>query len=212
MFRGLPSHVSQYQEKLLLKPELQVKWLQYLNRQSRNNRGFTLIELLVVIIIIGVLAAIALPSLLSQVNKARQSEARQNVGAMNRSQQAYYLENSNSFTVSIADLGIGIKTQTENYIYDIRGQADDTSSETPRYSTMVRNQGRAHQDKLKSYAGIVYTAEQPIDNVNESITLSIMCESVKPSPNQTNPSTIVMRSNGIGECPNDNGGKMKPIK
>ncbi|MBD2291207.1 prepilin-type N-terminal cleavage/methylation domain-containing protein [Microcystis wesenbergii FACHB-1317] len=69
------------------------KLIQALNKKN-GNKGFTLIELLVVVIIIGVLAAIALPNLLGQVAKGRQAEARNNLGTVNRAQQAYRLENA----------------------------------------------------------------------------------------------------------------------
>ena len=60
--------------------------------KSQQEKGMTLIELLVVILIIGILATIALPSLLTQVGKARESEARVQLGALNRAQQAYFVE------------------------------------------------------------------------------------------------------------------------
>jgi type IV pilus assembly protein PilA len=77
-----------------MKSEFKAKYLQHLVRKNKGNEGFTLIELLVVIIIVGVLAAIALPSFLNQIGKARGSEAKSNLGTMNRSQQSYRLENN----------------------------------------------------------------------------------------------------------------------
>ena len=50
--------------------------------------------LLVVIIIIGILAALALPTFLNQVNKARQSEDKAFLSSIVRVQQAYITEKS----------------------------------------------------------------------------------------------------------------------
>ena len=63
-------------------------------KNKKGEKGFTLIELLVVVIIIGVLAAVALPNLLGQVGKARESEAKNIIGALNRAQQSRFVERS----------------------------------------------------------------------------------------------------------------------
>jgi type IV pilus assembly protein PilA len=112
-----------------MKTELKAKFIQHILGKKKDNEGFTLIELLVVIIIIGILSAIALPSFLSQANKGKQAEAKQNVATVNKSQQAYTIEN-NAWITDIADigkLGTGIRTQTVNYTYAmyIVGGAND---------------------------------------------------------------------------------------
>lgn len=134
-------------------------YLNYL-KASKSNSGFTLIELLVVIILIGILSAIALPSFLNQASKARQSEAKTNVGALNRAQQTYYLENQ-VFADKVVDLGVGI-TATENYEYSSVAIGDLTSG--------VANKAKANNADLKGYAGGVFK------DAATGTTNSILCE------------------------------------
>jgi type IV pilus assembly protein PilA len=60
----------------------------------KNKKGFTLIELMIVVAIIGILAAIAIPDFLKFQAKAKQSEAKQNLGAIFTTQVAYFGENN----------------------------------------------------------------------------------------------------------------------
>jgi len=143
-----------------MKTELKAKFLQHINKK-RQDQGFTLIELLVVIIIIGILSAIALPSFLSQANKAKQSEGKQYVSSINKAQQAYFAENT-KFSDSVTTLGIGLKTQTSNYTYSI-GLAGGgaTGAASP-----------ATGSPLKSYAGAVGL----VSAGEAKTTSSILCE------------------------------------
>ena len=58
----------------------------------RRKKGFTLIELMIVVAIIGILAAIAIPNFLKFQAKAKQSEAKSNLGAIYTAQVAYFGE------------------------------------------------------------------------------------------------------------------------
>lgn len=80
-----------------------------------DEQGFTLIEALVVIVVMTVLSALAVPTMLTQVNKAKESEAKTHVSAINRAQQAYFVQYG-SFA-PLANLELGIATSTQNYVY-----------------------------------------------------------------------------------------------
>jgi type IV pilus assembly protein PilA len=110
-----------------MKSEFKAKFLQNLVRKNKGNEGFTLIELLVVIIIVGVLAAIALPSFLNQIGKARGSEAKSNLGTINRAQQSYRLENS---TFATATANLDAKITPNFFTYAVAAGADNLDAIT----------------------------------------------------------------------------------
>ncbi len=149
-----------------MKAQIAAKYIQFLsNKKANKNSGFTLIELLVVIIIIGILSAIALPSFLNQAAKARASEARTNVGAVNRAQQAYYLENQQFVegTGVPAGLGLGI-SNTVNYSY--------ASATLTNVQTDILNKATFLKPDLKSYSGGVFK------DATAGAIKSILCETV----------------------------------
>ena len=98
------------------------KLLQNLNNK-KGNKGFTLIELLVVVIIIGVLAAVALPNLLAQVGKARESEGKLGVGTITRAQQTRHFETGNfedednAGFATIAGNNLGLTATSEYFTF-----------------------------------------------------------------------------------------------
>lgn len=96
-------------------------------------------------------------------NKAKQSEGKQYISSINKGQQAYYIEKE-EFSYSISDLGIGVRTETDNYSYDI---------EKIDPKAFVISTASAKDSQLKSYAGLVY--------VEDNITKSKICETDQPS-------------------------------
>ncbi len=157
---------------------------------KKEEGGFTLIELLVVIIIIGILAAIALPSFLNQANKARQSEAQTYAGSVNRAQQAYYLENSefaaesstkvdyDSSDDALAALGLGISTETENYLYTIESTtASESASIYAQPTDGAEEPALDPESALLGFVGGAAIASTTGAEGGEATTVAILCRS-----------------------------------
>ena len=174
-----------------MKTELKAKFLQHLLKKKQDDQGFTLIELLVVIIIIGVLSAIALPNFLNQTAKAKQSEAKQNIGVINRAQTAFRTEN-NQFATSFDALAIGSlagntsTTTSTNYSYGISGTTDS--------ATITAT---ARDTSLKAYSG---ASTKYTNASNQSAISSVICEATAPGTTDATP-PIVTSTNSAPTCP-----------
>ncbi len=117
--------------------------LHAIRRRINDERGFTLIELLVVILIIGILAAIAIPSFLSQKDKAGDASAKSFVRNMQTAEETYFTDN-NTYTAQLSDL------QT------IEPALTDTPSSTPPTAAAATNILRDFRVTATSRAGVSY--------------------------------------------------------
>jgi type II secretory pathway pseudopilin PulG len=126
---------------------------------------------LVLLMCIGVTIAIALPSYLNMVSRAKQSQAKQYLSSMNRAQQAHFAEKS-ALTNSIDALGLGIKTETALYKYSIRAT-----------KTAVFHYAVAKQPEPKNYVSSVFLVPEYVRDNSDAdnqvlitTSISILCE------------------------------------
>jgi type IV pilus assembly protein PilA len=163
-----------------MRPELQAKMIQHLNKK-KGEQGFTLVELLVVIVIIGILTAIALPSFLNQTAKAKQVEAKTNMSSMNKIQQAFRIENA-TFTSNFNDLALGRLVGANNPAY---------SYSIPTATAAAFNGLATTNDaSLKSYSNAVTVANVAGGGgVSNAEWNSIICEATVPAASAVAPPT-----------------------
>jgi type IV pilus assembly protein PilA len=131
--------------------KIQNKFLQSL-LFNKDSKGFTLIELLVVMIIIGVLVAISLPNFINQIGKARETEAKNMLGSIARSQQAYHFEKQTfASTMRLLELSGTFRSKYYNIL--------DPSIAN---DVLVKHQATAinhTKDRVRDYAiGVYYDA------------------------------------------------------
>lgn len=112
-------------------------------------------------------------------NQISQDEAMNYVGAMNRGQQAYYLEYS-KFSSSLEELYLGIPMETEHYRYSVVQQNES-----------VLNYAIAKNNSMVSYVGAVFPISSP-DN-NDYTTQAIVCAA--ETPGSTRPNAPFLENN-----------------
>ncbi len=168
-----------------MKSTFTAKYLQTLARKKKENEGFTLIELLVVIIIVGVLAAIALPSFLNQIGKARGSEAKANIGTINRAQQSYRLEQGSFAGGATGLTALDAQVSGKFYTY-VLGAGTATGSSVSATLTTV-------SPDLKTFSGAV---AQP---AGTDFFGQVICESTSNGGTVPTP-TAPLATGDEGEC------------
>jgi|GEM_PF-472878 len=131
--------------------------------QNKKNQGFTLIEILVTVIIIGVLASFALPNVLGQTAKARQAEAKLDLGTIDRAQQSYKGEKGTFTRLTNPFLGVVI----QGVYYNFSGPVSDNGT----YASHSASAISTYVNDIKNYASAV-----SVDN-NGNFA-AVVCESL----------------------------------
>ncbi|GAB4232613.1 MAG: hypothetical protein Kow00121_60750 [Elainellaceae cyanobacterium] len=137
-----------------------------------------------------IVLAIIFPAFLGEAGNARQAEAKNYIGSLNRAQQAYHIENG-QFSFDMSALGVGVPAETENYSYQIYLYDSDP---------IAMQVAIPRQPELNSYVGLVWT--ENLDSSPTVVTRSLLCESDMPSQAEPSDPNIVDGATGLElDCP-----------
>jgi uncharacterized protein YjbI with pentapeptide repeats len=114
----------------------------------------------------------------------QQSEAKSHIDSINRGQRSHYAERE-KFSLELEDLSYGIRSETENYTYEIIATSDRTAVHF----------AQTKKPELKNYLGVVFF------NANTGTIQTEVCESDRPNtPIPENLSALVENTSEI-RCP-----------
>ena len=155
--------------------------------RKQQHKGFTLLELLIVVILMGVLAAVALPNLLGQVSKGRQAEAKNNLGTINRAQQAYRLEKATfgyiggNINLNSGNGTLPVKLQGKYYRFSDVRVTNATPPPLSNFALYRATAESAYDNDILDYSASVF-----MNNGNFS---SVICEEASLNP-EGSPTTL----------------------
>ena len=149
------------------------------NQTSRNNQKWLYFFLVTVNTF--TLGMLALKIYVDRADSQRgiRYEGKTYVSALNRAQQAYFLEKK-KWAKTIEESELGIKAETDNYRYNIQLDPSIKTTNIKNYRGISIQTAIAKKGELKSYLGVVYLSGTTSNAIN---TLSILCESSEPATN-----------------------------
>ena len=139
--------------------------------KSQNKQRLALCGLGSVFLLVGC-SHILGPALDTQANKARESEAANNVKATLRGQQAYFLE-AEQFTDDLTRLAVSIPPETENYRYAI---ALDATGQAALVTATAK------LPELRSFTGVAYAIADAPDEFPNLDTILCISDEPQQSP------------------------------